>query len=555
MNTKIQRALISLSDKTGAVAFAKGLKDLKIEILSTGGTAKLLKDNGIPVVEVGDYTGQPEILDGRLKTLHPKIHGGILAMRDNPAHLEAMKASGIGPIDLLAVNLYPFEQTVTQPGVSLEHAVENIDIGGPTMIRAAAKNWRDVAVLTDPDDYEPVLEEIRKDGEVSRETKFRLAQKVFILTARYDGAIANYLTGGRDGRWPEAFNYQGRKIQDLRYGENPHQKAAFYRDAGVGATPNYGAAGADLAFAPEPCIATAKQLHGKELSYNNIMDLDAALEAAKEFEEPAVVIIKHATPCGVAHVVGAHGHAPLREAFINARDCDPLSAFGGIIALNAVVDAETAKEIGRDFYECVIAHGFEKDAFDILASKKNIRLMELPGWKDWKRETRRDPAPHLRRVVGGLLVQDRDLASVNLKEARVVTKRVPTAGEFEALAFAWKVVKHVKSNAIVYAGPSPRPSPESGEGVILRTLGIGGGQVSRVDAAKTGVAKARSSLKEAVMASDAFFPFRDNVDEAAKAGIAAIVQPGGSVKDAEVIQAADEHGIAMVFTGMRHFRH
>ncbi|HSA58279.1 MAG TPA: bifunctional phosphoribosylaminoimidazolecarboxamide formyltransferase/IMP cyclohydrolase [bacterium] len=520
---KIQRALISLSDKTGIVEFARGLAGLKIEILSTGGTAKLLRDAGVAVVEVGDYTGQPEILDGRLKTLHPKIHGGILAMRDNPRHLEELKTSGIGPIDLLAVNLYPFEQTIAQPGVSLEHAIENIDIGGPTMIRAAAKNWRDVAVVTDPADYQAVLEEIQRTGAVSGETKFRLARKVFILTARYDGAVANYLTGGREGKWPEAFNYQGRKIQELRYGENPHQKAAFYREA------------APVGGGDEPCVATARQLHGKELSYNNIMDLDAALEAAKEFEETAAVIVKHATPCGVAR------GTVLRDVFKNARECDPTSAFGGIIALNAVVDAETAKEIGKDFYECVIAHGFEKEALDVLAAKKNIRLMELPGWKGWRRENR-NASPHLRKVVGGLLVQDRDLAGVNVKEAKVVTKRRPTEAEFEALSFAWKVVKHVKSNAIVYAASD-------------RTIGIGGGQVSRVDATKIGASKARSPMKGAVMASDAFFPFRDSIDEAAQAGITAVVQPGGSIKDAEVIQAADERGIAMVFTGVRHFRH
>jgi phosphoribosylaminoimidazolecarboxamide formyltransferase / IMP cyclohydrolase len=548
--TKIQRALLSVSDKTGIAELAKGLADLKIEILSTGGTAKLLRDRGVPVIEVGDYTGQPEILDGRLKTLHPKIHGGLLAMRDNPQHVKEMKASGIGPIDLIAINLYPFEQTVAKTGVSLEEAVENIDIGGPTMIRAAAKNWHDVAVLTDPADYGIVLEEIRKTGDVSRETKFRLAQKVFVLTSRYEGAIANYLTGGREGKFPEVFNYQGQKIQELRYGENPHQRAAFYADPSPQPSPAGGEG--------EPCVAAARQLHGKELSYNNIMDLDAALEAAKEFEETAVVIIKHATPCGVA--VGA----PLKNVFVNARECDPTSAFGGIIALNATVDAETAKEISRDFYECVIAHGFEKEAFEILAAKKNIRLMELPTWKGWKPNVRAS-APHLRKVVGGLLVQDRDLASANLRQAKVVTKRAPSEAESQALAFAWKVVKHVKSNAIVYAAPSPQPlastaseglpTPAGGEGVILRTVGIGGGQVSRVDAAKIGAFKARSSLKGAVMASDAFFPFRDSVDEAAKAGITAIVQPGGSVKDAEVIQAADEGGIAMVFTGIRHFRH
>ncbi|HEX5036465.1 MAG TPA: bifunctional phosphoribosylaminoimidazolecarboxamide formyltransferase/IMP cyclohydrolase [bacterium] len=525
---KIQRALISVSDKTGIVDLAKGLAALGVEILSTGGSAKLLRDQGFKVIEVGDYTGQPEILDGRLKTLHPKIHGGILGMRSNPKHLEEMKASGIGPIDLIAINLYPFEQTIARAGavheLPLHEAIEQIDIGGPTMIRAAAKNWQDVAVLTDPADYPLVLEELKKAGSVSKETKFRLAQKVFMLTARYDGAIANYLTGGREGAFPEAFNYQGRKIQELRYGENPHQKAAFYGDVGVQA---------------EPSVAIAKQLHGKELSYNNIMDLDAALEAAKEFDSAAVVIIKHATPCGVAQ--GRTQGSPLQEIFVNARACDPTSAFGGIIALNATVDLATAQEIGKDFYECVIAHGFEKDAFEALAAKKNIRLMELPGWKGWDRKARAS-VPHLRKVTGGLLVQDRDLASVALKECKVVTKRAPSEQEWKAFEFAWKVVKHVKSNAIVYATAD-------------KTVGIGGGQVSRVDATKIGASKALSPLKGTVLASDAFFPFRDNVDEAAKAGITAIVQPGGSVKDAETIQAADEHGLAMVFTGVRHFRH
>lgn len=545
----IQRALISVSDKTGIVDLAKGLVSLKVEILSTGGTAKILKDQKIPVIEVGDYTGQPEILDGRLKTLHPKIHGGILAIRDNPKHLQEMKTSGIEPIDLVVINLYPFEATIAKKGVSLEEAVENIDIGGPTMIRAAAKNWQGVVVLTDPADYAPVLEEIRRSGEASKDTKFRLAQKVFALTARYEGAIANYLTGGKDGRWPEAFHHQGRKIQDLRYGENPHQKAAFYADADVGANlvfaPSAGRShpeGGVLRGSPlqqEPSVVDARQMHGKELSYNNIMDLDAALEAAKEFEGPAVVIVKHATPCGVACGKDLH------KVFVQARDCDPLSAFGGVIALNAVLDVETAREIGKDFYECVIAQGYEKEAFDLLAAKKNIRLMEIPSWKDWKR-TVRSWAPHLRKVTGGLLVQDRDLASLNVREAKVVTKRSPTEGEWGALEFAWKAAKHVKSNAIVYAGE---------EGAVLRTLGVGGGQVSRVDATKFGILKARASLKGAVMASDAFFPFRDSIDEAAKAGIAAVVQPGGSVKDEEVIQAADEHNIAMVFTGIRHFRH
>ncbi len=471
-------------------------------------------------------------MDGRLKTLHPKIHGGILAMRSNPQHMAEIRESGIEPIDLLVVNLYPFEQTVAKSGVSLEEAIENVDIGGPTMIRAAAKNWQDVVVLVDPNDYGRVIEEMKKaKGEVSKETKFALAKKVFVLTARYDGAIANYLTGGRDGRFPEAFNLQGRKVQDLRYGENPHQKAAFYQDTVIGT---------------EPSIATARQLHGKELSYNNIMDLDAALEAVKEFEEPAVVIVKHATPCGAARVLTpspspATGEGSLRQIFVNARECDPTSAFGGIIALSRRVDAETAQEIGKDFYECVVAPAYDEEAFKILAAKKNIRLMEIPSWIPGD-SYRSASLQTLKKVTGGFLLQDRDLLQSKIQEGRVVTKRKPTGEEWQALEFAWKICKHVKSNAIVYARAD-------------RTVGIGGGQVSRVDATKVGAQKARSPLQGAVMASDAFFPFRDNIDEAAKFGITAMIQPGGSLRDEESIAAADEHRIAMVFTGVRHFRH
>lgn len=519
--TQIKRALISVSDKTGIVELAKGLAALKIELLSTGGTAKLLREKGIAALEVADYTGQKEILDGRLKTLHPKIHGGLLAIRSNPKHLKEIQESGIQPIDLLVVNLYPFEQTVSKAGVSLDEAIENIDIGGPTMIRAAAKNWQDVAVVVDPEDYAVLIDELKKNkGDVSKETKFRLAQKVFIMTSRYDGAIANYLTGGRDGRFPEAFNYQGLKRQDLRYGENPHQAAVFYRD---------------VPPTKEPSVSTAIQRHGKELSYNNIMDLDAAIEAVKEFDGTAVVVIKHATPCGAARGV------VLRDIFVSARDCDPTSSFGGIIAINEKIDALTAQEIAKDFYECVVAPGYDDEAFEILAAKKNIRLMEIPGWDRAKAEAP-PGSTTLRKVTGGLLVQDRDLLRADVRKAKVVTKRAPTEEEWRALEFAWKVCKHVKSNAIVYARSD-------------RTIGIGGGQVSRVDATKVGALKARSPLQGASLASDAFFPFRDNIDEAAKAGIKAVIQPGGSVKDAEVIQAADEHGIAMVFTGVRHFRH
>jgi len=542
--SQIKKALISVSDKTGVVELAKGLDALGVEILSTGGTAKLLRDHGLKVIEVGDYTGQKEILDGRLKTLHPKIHGGVLAMRDNPKHMAEIKESGIEPIDLLVVNLYPFEQTIAKRGVSLEEAIENIDIGGPTMIRAAAKNWKDVAVVVDPADYPGLLDELKAGkGGISKETKFRLAQKVFVMTSRYEGAIANYLTGGRDGAFPEAFNYQGRKLQELRYGENPHQKAAFYvEDAPAG--------GQDSRGQSEPSIATAKQLHGKELSYNNIMDLDAALEAVKEFGESAVVIVKHATPCGVARGLGTGPPGPgaagalLRDIFTNARDCDPTSAFGGIIAVNSRIDAQTAVEIGKDFYECVIAPAYDPEALEILKGKKNIRLMEISGWEEWGRigPAVRSSMPAMRKVTGGLLLQDRDLLQCDVRQSKTVTKRPPTEAEWQALAFAWKVVKHVKSNAIVYTSSD-------------RVLGIGGGQVSRVDATKIGISKARSSLQGTVMASDAFFPFRDNIDEAAKAGITAVIQPGGSLRDEETIKACDERGLAMVFTGVRHFRH
>lgn len=525
---KITRALISLSDKTGIVEFARVLKDLKIEILSTGGTARLLRENGIPVVEVGDYTGQPEILDGRLKTLHPKIHGGILAIRSQARHIKEMEQSGIGPIDLVVVNLYPFEETIRKSNVSFEEAIENIDIGGPTMIRAAAKNWQDVSVVVDTGDYVCLAGELKKSGEISSNTNLRLAQKVFILTARYDGLIANYLTGGRDGVFPESFNYQGNKIQDLRYGENPHQKAAFYRDAGpVPSGTGWGG------------VAGARQLHGKELSFNNILDLDAAISLTGEFKKSACVIIKHTNPCGVAI-----GEISQRDIFISARECDPLSAFGGIIGFNRKVDSETAREIAKDFYECVIAPGFEPEAYAILAAKKNIRLMELPGTSGYP--TGLEVTLDMKKVGGGLLIQDKDIQQDPILSSKVATKRPPSETEWAVLEFAWTVCKHVKSNAIVFAGK---------EGGIFVTRGMGCGQMSRVDATRIGISKSRVPLTGAAMASDAFFPFRDSVDEAAKAGVKSIIQPGGSLKDQESIDAANENGIAMVVTGIRHFRH
>ncbi|MDO8461777.1 MAG: bifunctional phosphoribosylaminoimidazolecarboxamide formyltransferase/IMP cyclohydrolase, partial [Deltaproteobacteria bacterium] len=480
--------------------------------------AELLRKNKVPVRDVSDYTGQPEILDGRLKTLHPKIHGGILAIRSNSKHLEELKKSGIGLIDLVVVNLYPFEETVAKKGVSLEEAIEQIDIGGPTMIRAAAKNWQDVTVVVDPEDYSKVLEELPN---VSADTNFYLAKKVFSLMARYDGAITNYLTGGKDETFPDVFNYQGTKIQNLRYGENPHQKGVFYRDGRISDQ--------------EPSVANARQLHGKELSFNNILDIDAAFETVREFQEPAVVIVKHNNPCGVA--VGTRQGAPLQQIFINARECDPLSAFGGIIGVNQAVDGSLAEEIAKDFYEAVIAPGFAPDALKILQAKKNIRLLDVSGLSV-KKAGRYD----FKKVVGGLLVQERDSSQENIREARLVTKRSPTEVEWKAFAIAWKVVQHLKSNAIVLA-------------TAEKIVGIGAGQMSRIDSTKIAISKARSSLKGTVLASDAFFPFKDNVEEAAKAGITAIIQPGGSVKDQESIEAADQAGIAMVFTGVRHFRH
>lgn len=516
----IKRALISLSDKKGIVDFAKGLSEFGVEIISTGGTAKLLSDNGIKVTEVSDYTGFPEMMDGRLKTLHPKVHGGLLGMRDNPEHVKAMEMHGIKPIDMVVVNLYPFEATIAK-GASFEESIENIDIGGPTMLRSAAKNHKDVAVVTDPDDYSVIIDELRKNsGSLSSETHFRLARKVFELTARYDGAIANYMGRLEDRKptktFPDTLTLQYRKAQDLRYGENPHQSAAFYIEREI----------------KESCVSNTKQLHGKELSFNNILDLDAAFETVKEFHEIATVIIKHTNPCGVA--TSSDG---LSDAYRKARTADPISSFGGIIGLNRIVDEETAKEIVSTFMEAVIAPGYSPEALDVLIGNKNLRLLQAPIL------AKRDVDGYdLKKVTGGLLIQDRDVKELDEKELRTVTKRKPTAEEMKALLFAWKVCKHVKSNAIVYA-------------LRDRTVGIGAGQMSRVDSSKIAAIKAHGSLKGTVVASDAFFPFRDGVDTVAEAGATAIIQPGGSMRDDEVIEAANEHGVAMVFTGMRHFRH
>ena len=516
---KITRALISVSDKTGVIEFSKQLAGYGVEILSTGGTAKLLREAGLTVKDVSEFTGFPEMLDGRVKTLHPKVHGGLLGMRSNPAHVAKMKEHGIENIDMVVVNLYPFEATVAKEGCRLEDAIENIDIGGPTMLRSAAKNYPDVTVIVDHADYAKVLEEMATaKGTVSPATNFGLAVKVFQHTAAYDGAISNYL-GARLGEEPQAypatFTIQVRKAQDLRYGENPQQSAAFYVDK-------------DIA---EPCVSNAVQLQGKELSFNNIIDLDAAIETVKEFEQSAAVIIKHTNPCGVALA-----DTPL-SAYLKARECDPVSAFGGIVGFNRQVDAATARELASTFLEAVIAPGYSDEALEIFTAKKNVRVMQVPLMEAYVAQ-----GYDLKKVVGGLLVQGRDLGMVRAADCRVVTERTPTASEYDALDFAWRVCKHVKSNAIVFTNRD-------------QTVGIGAGQMSRVDASKIAVQKALLPTQGTVLASDAFFPFRDGVDAAAEAGVTAVIQPGGSVRDDEVIRAANEHGIAMVFTGMRHFRH
>ena len=517
----IKRALISVSDKTGVAEFARQLHSMGVEILSTGGTARLLADSAIPVLEVSDYTGFPEMMDGRVKTLHPKIHGGILARRGTDEGV--MREHSIPPIDLIVVNLYPFEQTVAKPGCDLPTAIENIDIGGPTMLRAAAKNHAAVTVVVDAADYETVLAEMRANsGAVSDATRYSLAVKTFEHTARYDGAIANYL-GARnlpdaDGRFPRTFSLQFQRAQTMRYGENPHQNAAFYIEHKTA----------------EACVATARQLQGKELSFNNVGDTDAALECVKTFSEaPACVIVKHANPCGVAF------GKDLLEAYDRAYKTDPESAFGGIIAFNGVLDAATARAIvERQFVEVIIAPEVAEEALPALAAKKNVRVLACGRWSQ-------NAAARLdyKRVNGGLLVQDADLALT--ADIKIVTKVAPTEKQMQDLLFSWRVAKFVKSNAIVY-------------GKDGMTIGVGAGQMSRVNSARIAGIKAEHAgleVKGSVMASDAFFPFRDGIDQAAAAGIAAVIQPGGSMRDEEVIAAADEHGMAMVFTGMRHFRH
>ncbi|HEV2349942.1 MAG TPA: bifunctional phosphoribosylaminoimidazolecarboxamide formyltransferase/IMP cyclohydrolase [Terriglobia bacterium] len=515
---KISRALISVSDKAGVAEFAAGLASQGVEILSTGGTARLLREQGLKVRDVAEVTGFPEMLDGRVKTLHPRIHGGILAVRSSVEHRAQLEAQGIGCIDLVVVNLYPFEKTAAKSGVPFEELIENIDIGGPSMIRSAAKNFEDVTVIVDGSDYANVLAEMKNNqGGVSRETRARLALKAFAATAAYDGAISTTLQARANGTLPANLHLNFRKFMNLRYGENPHQKAALYR-GGIEA---------------EGGLAWAKQLQGKELSYNNLLDLESALRLVEEFPEPATAVIKHTNPCGAA--VGK----TLRESYERAQKADPVSAFGSVIAFNRVLDGATAEAMASLFVEAMVAPGYEPRALEKLAGKKNLRLMELPPAGG------ADAGFELRNIGGGLLVQTRDRQGAEPDKWKCVTERQPTDEETRALAFAWRVVKHVKSNAIVYAR----------DGV---TVGVGAGQMSRVDSVKLGAAKARElghSLTGTVVASDAFFPFADGVEEAAKAGATAIVEPGGSVRDPEVIAAANQANLALVFTGVRHFRH
>jgi len=514
----IKRALISVSDKTGVIDMAKGLEALGAEILSTGGTAKALRDAGVKVTDVAAYTGSPEILDGRVKTLHPKIHGGLLGRRSLPAHVEQMQQHHIGPIDVVVVNLYPFEATIAKPNCHFDDAIENIDIGGPSMLRSAAKNHDDVLVVVDPADYARVLDAVKANS-VTRALRRELAMKVFQHTARYDSLIAGYLEKqvlGGEVKFPKILSLQFELAETLRYGENPHQQGAFYREL----TSN------------EPSVSRGKILHGKAMSYNNFLDANSALELAKEYDECAVAIIKHNNPCGVAL-----GTTPV-EAYVKARETDPVSAFGGVIAFNRPVDLAAAKEITSTFVEVVVAPGFAEDALAELKRKKDLRLLDVGLLTKVKQE-----GYDLKKLVGGLIVQDRDLGVLtDLRALPVPTVRKPTDEEYAACAFAWKVCKHVKSNAIIYAKPG-------------QTVGIGAGQMSRVDSVKLAAMKAQMPIKGCVMASDAFFPFRDGLDAAAQAGITCVIQPGGSIRDAEVIKAADEHGMAMILTGMRHFRH
>ncbi|MCE5313073.1 MAG: bifunctional phosphoribosylaminoimidazolecarboxamide formyltransferase/IMP cyclohydrolase [Nitrospiraceae bacterium] len=515
----VKRALMSVSDKAGIVEFARELDSMSVEILSTGGTAKALRDAGIKVIEVSDYTGFPEMLDGRLKTLHPKIHGGLLARRASKEDMEDTKKHDIPPIDMVVVNLYPFEQTISKPDVAFETAIENIDIGGPTMLRAASKNYQDVAVIVDPADYSVVLDELKKSGDVSRQTKLNLARKVFAHTSRYDTLIADYLTGviDKEPQFPEAFTTSLKRVAVLRYGENPHQKAAIYKERSSGLV-----------------LPDAKVLQGKEMSFNNYLDANCALMLTLEFNKKTCSIIKHNNPCGVGTA------DKVADAYRKALKTDPLSAFGGVVAFNCEVDAEAAEEMSKIFLEVIIAPSFSREALDLFAKKQNVRLLELPSIIDPKKN--RPASWDIKRIAGGLLLQEWDYSSEDVSSIKAVTKRQPSADELDALEFAWKICKHVKSNSIVYA-------------LKDMTTGIGIGQTSRVFAAKAGASNAVLQIKGSVAASDGFFPFRDGLDVLHEMGVTAVVQPGGSLKDQEVIDAANEHGMAMILTGNRHFRH
>ena len=522
---KITRALISVSDKTGLVDFAGCLRRHSVELISTGGTARMLREAGLAVRDVSDLTGSPEILGGRVKTLHPKVHGGLLAIRGNPEHQRQVEENQIDYIDMIVVNLYPFRETVARPGVSLEDAIENIDIGGPSMIRSAAKNFEDVAVLASPADYTGVATEMDSNsGCVSRETRFKLARQAFATTAQYDSAISDFLSGSvkvddsgelhveEPSGLPQRLSIFAAKDTDLRYGENPHQRAALYVPAGW-----------------ERGIAQAEKLQGKELSFNNLIDLEAAWSLVSDLPDVACAIIKHTNPCGAATA------ADVREAFEKARATDPVSAYGGIIAFNRRVTESAARMIAETFFEAIVAPDYEPGALEALAPKKNLRLLRIGS-------SSKGAPFDARTIGGGLLIQDRDLAALDERQLKVVSKRPPSQEEMKALRFAWVIAKHVKSNAIVYARAD-------------QLVAVGAGQMSRVDSVKIGALKAQLPLGGTVLASDAFFPFRDGVDEAARTGITAVIQPGGSVRDEEVVAAADEHNLAMVFTGMRHFKH
>lgn len=509
----MKRALVSVSDKSNLVPFVSGLVELGYEIISTGGTKKALEDAGIQTIGISDVTGFPEIMDGRVKTLHPNVHGALLCVRDNPSHVAQIKENNIEYIDLVCVNLYPFKETVQKDGVTHEEIIENIDIGGPSMLRSASKNYRYIPVICDPKDYEKVLNELKEHGETSLETRELLAAKVFRHTARYDAMIAEYLTNKTNEKYPESFTITYDKVQDLRYGENPHQTAAFYKNMN-----------------PKYSLANATQLHGKELSYNNIQDGNAAIEILKDFNEPAVVALKHMNPCGVG--IGKD----LDEAWDKAYEADPVSIFGGIVATNQKVEVATAEKMSKIFLEIIIAPEFSEEAFAILSQKKNIRLMTLDTTLDVNAQYK------VTNVNDGLLVQDLDLHQITAAELTCPTDRKPTEEELEQLLFAWKVVKHVKSNAIVLVKDN-------------MTIGVGAGQMNRVGAAKIAIEQAQEKAKGSVMASDAFFPMPDTVEAAAAAGVTAIIQPGGSIKDQLSVDECNKHGIAMVYTGIRHFKH